>query len=73
MNKVVLEIKVTGIEVFGAEAIDFINEKIVKDLKGTGNTVEVIKAETTEGNTVFEVETNFHNPITVTEYFRYRT
>lgn len=62
-------IKVENIKVVGRTAIDFINERLVADLVETPNTLKVLNV-TAEGDaTVFEVETNFHNPITVAEYF----
>ena len=61
-------IKVDKIEVFGSEAIDFINERLTKDLKGTNNTIEVIRATTEQGSTVFEIETDLCNLSTITEY-----
>ena len=67
MNRI--SIKVIGIEVRGEKAINFINERLVKDLAETDNVVKVLEVINEEGFAMFEVETNFHNPVTVADYF----
>ena len=64
-----IKIKVDNIEVRGTGAINFINERLSVDLAGTGNSLVVLSATAEAGGTVFEVETNFYNLLTVTEYF----
>lgn len=67
MNRI--SIKVMGIEVRGEKAINFINERLVKDLAETDSVVKVLEVINEEGFAMFEVETNFHNPVTVADYF----
>lgn len=69
MDTYKMTVKIKGLEVFGRNAIYYINEKIEKDLEGTDNTVEIVRTETAIGETFFTIETNFANPVTVGQYF----